>query len=94
MDSVRQALDTSERNSSDTMAQHRSTQRKVPERCADDAQLTNGIIELARGNYACDPHVQPGVISTMSPTNMTPRIRLSAKSPMITRQPPSTAVRR
>lgn len=59
MDNVRQALDTSARRSSHTMAQHRSAQRKVLGGCADDTDLSDGIDELACGNRACDPHVHP-----------------------------------
>ena len=50
---MRQALGVSERRACRTLGQHRSTQRKVPLGRADEARLTEDIIELARayGRY-------------------------------------------
>ena len=44
---MRQALGVSERRACRTLGQHRSTQRKVPQGKADEARLTDDIIELA-----------------------------------------------
>ena len=50
---MRQTLGVSERRACRTLGQHRSTQRKVPLGRADEARLTEDIIELARayGRY-------------------------------------------
>ena len=44
----------SERRACRTLGQHRSTQRKVPQGCADEERLTDDIIELADGTYTFD----------------------------------------
>ncbi len=50
---MRQTLSVSERRICRTLAQHRSTQRKVPRGRGDEERLTADIIELARqyGRY-------------------------------------------
>ncbi|MCH2163113.1 MAG: IS3 family transposase [Marinovum sp.] len=47
VDHVRRKLGVSERRACRTLGQHRSTQRKVPRGRADEARLTEDIIELA-----------------------------------------------